>query len=311
MTVTICSRKSLEQMIFDDSVPENSAVISFYDPPEYAPEGYRPVDLSSIDAKVFYVEAPDIDWDSFENMSPMEVRLIKNISGLADFIYDAFNEGKDIICQCDFGQSRSAGCAAAILEHFYSSGKDIFEGNRYFPNQMIFAEVLQALIRKERALKEANKQMKVYIYSRDQAEEMIAGKRFPSDTAVISFYDPAIKRIDKNYSHVDYSGVCDMVFYSELDDLDLDVLCDKGYTFETYFSEADDMAKFIYKAYNSGMDIICQCEYGQSRSAGCAAAIMEHFYHNGIKVFADYARWPNQLVFNKLFDALERYSKKE
>ena len=32
---------------------------------------------------------------------------------------------------------------------------------------------------------------------------------------------------------------------------------------------------------------------------------MEHFYHNGIKVFADYARFPNQLVFNKLFDALD------
>lgn len=308
MTVTICSRKALEQMIYDDSVPENSAVISFYDPPEFAPEGYRPVDLSSIETEVIYVEAPDIDWDSFENMSPMEVRLIKNISGLADFIYDAFNEGKDIICQCDFGQSRSAGCAAAILEHFYSSGKDIFEGNRYFPNQMIFAEVLQALIRKERALKEAKKQMNVYIYSREQTEKMIADKRFPRNTAVISFYDPAIKRIDKNYSHVDYSGVCDMVFYSELDDLDLDVLCDKGYTFDTYFPEADEMAKFIYEAFNSGMDIICQCEYGQSRSAGCAAAIMEHFYHNGIKVFADYARWPNQLVFNKLFDALEKYA---
>lgn len=308
MTVTICSRKALEQMIYDDSVPENSAVISFYDPPEYAPEGYRPVDLSNIDTEVFYVEAPDIDWDSFEDMSTMEVRLIKNISGLADFIYDAFNEGKDIICQCDFGQSRSAGCAAAILEHFYSSGKDIFEGNRYFPNQMIFAEVLQALIRKERALKEAKKQMNVYIYSREQTEKMIADKRFPRNTAVISFYDPAIKRIDKNYSHVDYSGVCDMVFYSELDDLDLDVLCDKGYTFDTYFPEADEMAKFIYEAFNSGMDIICQCEYGQSRSAGCAAAIMEHFYHNGIKVFADYARWPNQLVFNKLFEALEKYA---
>ena len=153
--------------------------------------------------------------------------------------------------------------------------------------------------------------MKVKILSRKQAEGLITKHTFPNNTAVINFYDPAIKRIDKNYSHVDYSGVCDTVFYSELDDLDLDVLCDKGYTFETYFSEADDMAKFIYKAFNSGKDIICQCEYGQSRSAGCAAAIMEHFYHNGIKVFADYARWPNQLVFNKLFDALERYSKEE
>ena len=53
------------------------------------------------------------------------------------------------------------------------------------------------------------------------------------------------------------------------------------------------------------MDIICQCEYGQSRSAGCAAAIREHFYSDGIKIFADYRYYPNQLVYNKVFDALE------
>ena len=36
------------------------------------------------------------------------------------------------------------------------------------------------------------------------------------------------------------------------------------------------------------MDIICQCEHGQSRSAACAAAIKEHFEKSGIEVFADY-----------------------
>ena len=306
MNVTILSRKQAEELIADGRFPENSAVISFYDPQEYATDGYSRVDFSRINAEVFYVEAPDIDWDSFENISPAEVRLIKDISELADFIYAAFDQDKNTICQCDFGQSRSAGCAAAILEHFYSSGKTIFEDSKYFPNQMIFAEVLQALIQKKRELKGNKAQMKVYIYSREQAEKMIAENRFPTNTAVISFYDPAIKHINKNYTHIDYSGVCDMVFYSELDDLDIDVLGNKGYTFESYFSEADDMAAFVKKAFECGRDIVCQCEYGQSRSAGCAAAILEHFYHTGITVFADYARFPNQLVFNKLFEALEK-----
>ncbi len=148
--------------------------------------------------------------------------------------------------------------------------------------------------------------MKVTIYSRDEIEDIISKGAFPDNTAVISFYDPAIKRLDKSYTYVDYSNICDMVFYSELDDLDIDVLCDKGYTYETYFSEAEDMARFIIKAYSQGRDIICQCEYGQSRSAGCAAAIMEHFDHNGIDVFADYRRYPNQMVFNKLRDALNK-----
>lgn len=151
--------------------------------------------------------------------------------------------------------------------------------------------------------------MHITVYSREEIEAIISNDEFPANTAVISFYDPAIKRIDKDYTHVDYSGVCDHVFYSELDDLDLEVLKDRGYTYDTYFSEADKIAEFVYHAYSSGMDIICQCEYGQSRSAGCAAAILEHFYHTGISVFADYRHYPNQVVYHKISDVLEKYKK--
>ena len=45
--------------------------------------------------------------------------------------------------------------------------------------------------------------------------------------------------------------------------------------------------------------------YDQSRSAGCAAAILEHFYRRGIDIFADYKYYPNQVVYHKVFDALE------
>ena len=51
--------------------------------------------------------------------------------------------------------------------------------------------------------------------------------------------------------------------------------------------------------------MICQCDYGQSRGTGCAAAILEHFYHTGISIFADYNYYPNQVVYHKVFDALE------
>ncbi len=152
--------------------------------------------------------------------------------------------------------------------------------------------------------------MNVLIYSRKEIQKIIDSGKFPENTAVISFYDPKIKRIDRAYSHVDYSDVCENVFYSELDDLDLDCLKEKGYTYDTYFPEADEIAEFIYNAYNNGMDIICQCEYGQSRSAGTAAAILEHFFKSGIWVFADYKRYPNQVVFHKIFDALEKCGKK-
>ena len=134
--------------------------------------------------------------------------------------------------------------------------------------------------------------MNVSVYSREAIERIIAEDSFPDNTAVISFYDPAIRRIDKDYTHVDYSGVCDTVFYSELDDLDLDSLRSEGYTYDTYFPEADDVAMFIIKAYIDGKYIICQCEYGQSRSAGCAAAILEYFFHNGISIFTNYNYYP-------------------
>ena len=151
--------------------------------------------------------------------------------------------------------------------------------------------------------------MNVFIYSREEIESIISEGKFPDNTAVISFYDPAIKRIDADYTHIDYSGVCDCVFYCKLDDLDIDDLKDKGYTYDLYCPEAEDIAKFVYNAFDSGMNIICQCEYGQSRSAGCAAAICEHFFHNGIEIFADYRYYPNRIIYHKISGALSNVRK--
>lgn len=150
--------------------------------------------------------------------------------------------------------------------------------------------------------------MKVAIYSREKVENLIADSQFPSNTAVISFCDPELKHSDKNYTCVNYSNVCSDVIYCEVDDLDLDYLPEKGYTYDSYFPEAIELAEFINKAYRDGKDIICQCEYGQSRSAGCAAAILEHFYHRGIDIFAEYKYYPNQVVYHKVFDSLESAS---
>ena len=150
--------------------------------------------------------------------------------------------------------------------------------------------------------------MKVTVCSREEIEAMMTAGEFPQNTAVISFCDPELKQADNNYTPVDFSGVCDDVFYCEVDDLDLDSLLEKGYTYESFFPEAAELAAFIIKAYIDGKDIICQCEYGQSRSAGCAAAILEHFYRRGIDIFAAYKYYPNQVVYHKVFDALDTAS---
>ena len=130
-------------------------------------------------------------------------------------------------------------------------------------------------------------------------------KGVQQDAAVISFYTPKNKR-DYEENRVDYEGVCDRVFYVGIPDIDIEILADYGYTYETYLAEADDLATFIYEAREVGRDIICQCDYGQSRSAACAAAILQHFEKRGIDVFADYRYYPNQVVYHKVFEALEQ-----
>lgn len=146
--------------------------------------------------------------------------------------------------------------------------------------------------------------MKVQIYSRKAIEELLNGD-FPENTAVISFYDPPSIRTGETSVPVDYKGKANRVFAVAIHDIDMEILEDYGLTFDTYFPEADSLAGYIDRAYKDGLDIICQCEYGQSRSAACAAAILEHYRKTGISVFADYRYYPSQLIYNKVKNALD------
>ena len=105
---------------------------------------------------------------------------------------------------------------------------------------------------------------------------------------------------------MDYKGRAERLFQVAVHDIDLAVLPDFGLNYETYFPEADRLGEFIYQTKNDGLDIICQCEYGESRSSGCAAAILEHFFKTGISVFADYRYYPNQVIYHKVIEALEK-----
>ena len=143
-----------------------------------------------------------------------------------------------------------------------------------------------------------------YILSRSAAEKLLQDG-FPRNTFVISFYDPPSKRTGQVSQPLDYRGMPLDVFYVPLHDIDLEILEEYGLSYDTYFPEAPALAAFIYDAMENGGNIVCQCEYGQSRSAACAAAIREHFYGEGIELFADYRYYPNQLVYNKLKAALD------
>ena len=148
--------------------------------------------------------------------------------------------------------------------------------------------------------------MNVTICSRKAAEELLRPDTL-SRTAVISFCDPPSIGKPAPMPPLDYAGKAARVFTVVVHDLDLTALPDVGLDYDTYMPEADALAAFICQARADGLDILCQCEYGQSRSAACAAAILEYFNGTGISVFADYRYYPNQVVYHKIMDALTRY----
>lgn len=145
--------------------------------------------------------------------------------------------------------------------------------------------------------------MKVAIHSRESIEKLIRDG-FPERVAVISFRD-VLQDTRELYDAVDYRGVAEELYQVAIEDIDIEDLAEYGYSYDSFLADAGDLAAFIYRAYEGGWDIICQCEYGQSRSAGCAAAILEHFEKTGISVFRDYRYYPNRLIFNKVYEALE------
>ena len=115
--------------------------------------------------------------------------------------------------------------------------------------------------------------------------------------AVISFCDTDKEPVDLSRTKADHIVIM-------ADDLYYDEICKRYGDESNYFTEADAVAEFIIRAVAARKRIICQCEYGMSRSAGCAAAIYEFFMGTGIRVFADRNLCPSVAVFNRLYKAL-------
>ena len=104
--------------------------------------------------------------------------------------------------------------------------------------------------------------MNVTICSRKAAEELLRTDTL-SRTAVISFCDPPSVGKPAPTPPLDYVGKAARVFTVVVHDLDLTALPDVGLDYDTYMPEADALAAFICQARADGLDILCQCEYGQ------------------------------------------------
>lgn len=146
--------------------------------------------------------------------------------------------------------------------------------------------------------------IEVQIFSRESIEKLLL-EEVPQNVAVISFYDRPFLEDDPYCVPVAYPKDM-LVFYSQTDDVAYyEVLEARGYTLESFFADSDNVAKFILTCVDKGITkFICQCEFGQSRSSGAAAAITEFFNHNGDKIFEDKRYAPNQIIYDKLLSSL-------
>lgn len=113
------------------------------------------------------------------------------------------------------------------------------------------------------------------------------------DYSIISFRD----EIESYWDGLDRYDHIDIVF----DDINYKYIQEP---YDNIFPQADDIAKFIIESIKKGKKILCKCSYGQSRSAGCAAAILEYYYGEGSLIFKDDNYHPNMIVFNKTLIAL-------
>lgn len=144
--------------------------------------------------------------------------------------------------------------------------------------------------------------MKVEIHS-IQSLKRRAHKPFAPDTALISIGD-----FGKELPLLEYKPA--HILRMEFDDVtpsEIDYESSERYAFRLFSEEqANQIADFVYRYWECRGTLLCQCHYGQSRSAAVAAAIKEHFYHNGIEIFADEQEryCPNVYVFRLTLRAL-------
>jgi predicted protein tyrosine phosphatase len=158
MEIEIHSIKSLE-LLAKEPLPLRTSLISIGDtnslPPQliHEPEHILRVvfhDITLHDVKDEFdipadVQASEERLREFLKERQVNVFSDQQAKQIADFVCRYEGETELLICQCHYGQSRSAGCAAAIAEYYYGNGIDIFADYRFFPNKLVYHKVLWAL----------------------------------------------------------------------------------------------------------------------------------------------------------------------
>ena len=134
INIIALSREKAIRLSYSD-FNDDKIIISIRDPNKVKPEFN--INNSSI-KDILYLSFFDISEETksifggYESMSPIDAILIR------DFVLKWQNEIDTIWVQCEMGMSRSAGIAAAIMEHFDIDSKEILESNQYYPNRLCY-----------------------------------------------------------------------------------------------------------------------------------------------------------------------------
>ena len=126
----------MELYIKNNNLPKNAAIVSFANTKE---------DFISFPKGTDVLLVPFFDLTPFVIGEKMYSKVLPEAKEIAEYVIQKRKEGKDIICQCDYGVSRSAGLAAAILERWGANGIKVFSDYRYIPNQFVYNKVLHEL----------------------------------------------------------------------------------------------------------------------------------------------------------------------
>ena len=134
--------------------------------------------------------------------------------------------------------------------------------------------------------------MKVNIFSRKQIIKLLYSG-FPKNTAVISYYGEGEKPV--------HFPIGIRYIRLNIDDLDKEEVDDPD---NFHINDFKRVANFILNCSDEGMNIICQCQEGISRSAATAAAILEFYEQDAERIFADIHYYPNQIFYNNILRCL-------
>lgn len=149
--------------------------------------------------------------------------------------------------------------------------------------------------------------MRVQIESRQSLSER-AKRPFPPGTAVISITDTDKEEVTllhqpRHILRLQFDDVSEEIYEQLLGRKptvrEMHLIRRKFRMFDS--NQARQIAVFLKQKPRS---LICQCEWGESRSAAVAAAILEFQSGSGIRIFADPRYCPNKLVYRKLLQTL-------